>query len=115
MDTSEFNNFVAEDFRAAQRSYQREIDDLQVRRLQLMKEKRIVETVMYMMFPKEAVRDGYLSATTAISQRLRHAKDSREAKKKPAGRKSDGALEDLEMARDARIMNTPEMLASVQQ
>jgi hypothetical protein len=55
-----------------------EISDIQQLKLNLMKQKRTLETVMYMLFPREAIRDGYLNNNQEVEQRLRRAKERRE-------------------------------------
>lgn len=100
METSEFKDYAAEDFRTACRAIQREVEDLQRQRQELMKQRRTLETVMYMLFPKEAIRDGYMSANAAVAQRLRHAKQKREHGRVPSpGSASSGALRAENIAR----------------
>lgn len=75
---TKLTDFKKEDFRTAIRSARVEVEELQVKRLELMKERRTLETAMYMLYPEEAVRDGYMSATRAIACRLSRAKERRE-------------------------------------
>lgn len=90
MDNTDFRDYTSDDFRSVQKSLSREIDELQVQKLELVKQKRTIETVMYMLFPKEALRDGYLSANTVIAQRLKREKDKREEHLlKPGKKKGD--------------------------
>lgn len=99
----DFKQCTAEDYRSSIVELHKEIDDLQQKKMELMKERRTLETVMYMLFPSEAMRDGYLSASAAISQRLKRAKEAREKGRMPkSGHASLGALEAENIVKGAK-------------
>lgn len=77
MDNS-WKEYRPQDFRFAISGVQKELDELSLKRTELMKERRTMQTVMYVMFPEEALKDGYMSATSAIARRLVDAKSLRE-------------------------------------
>lgn len=78
LDPNDLRDFEPQDYRSSIRKVDAEIEELQQERLKLMREKRTLETVMYMLFPKEAIRDGYLDGNREVAQRLRRAKERRE-------------------------------------
>lgn len=94
MEPSQFTDYRPEDFRSVMDDLAEQIGELQKQKLSLMQERRTLETVMYMMFPQEAIRDGYLCPTKAIANRLKRAKEMRESGRVPeADRPSLGAIE----------------------
>jgi hypothetical protein len=78
METIDFKEYTTEDFRTAVSTIKKELANVNLMRQQLLKEERTISTLMYMLFPKEAMRDGYMSATSVLTARLSAAKKKKD-------------------------------------
>ena len=91
MENIDFSSYSPEEFRDAIGTVQDELLALSQSRQNLLKEERTLSTLMYMLFPKEAAKDGYLSATMVLTNRLNAAK--RRKKRNPCSIKKCGEPE----------------------
>lgn len=77
----DFSEYSPQDYRKALRKLDQELDAIREMKRNLDKERQTLQTLLYIAYPDEAKRDGYMNATGAIAARLAHAKQpKREAK-----------------------------------
>src|SRR4051794_12891602 len=71
----DFSQYTPQEYRKALRKLDQELDAIREMKRNLDKERQTMQTLLYVAYPDEAKRDGYLNATGAIGARLAHAKE----------------------------------------
>ena len=82
-----YQDYTSEEFRKATSAITKEVFALKAEIGELKKQRRTLETLMYMIYPKEAVRDGYMSANMVVEARLRRVREAEESMKETCSKK----------------------------
>src|SRR4051812_41975832 len=69
------------DFRLALTSIRTELEEIALTKAKLKKEQRMLEMMLYMMFPEEAIHDGYQNVASLVASRMRLVKEQDEKEK----------------------------------
>lgn len=71
----EFEDMQLDDLNAVMEEIDNELKELQVKRWELLKQRKMTETVKFVMYPDEAIKSGYQDVAKVVLARLRRAKE----------------------------------------